>query len=135
MLVIQSLGKKMGKEIQKIDNMYQADVRLLLLYMLPDICECLIADIDDYRKKAEAPPLQFKKKLAWKAFFKASGELRGFINQEDYDYQESYSDMCDLFQTLLLSAIDRCNDSNTVNLRRFIEYIQSFPSIKNIEIK
>lgn len=135
MLVIQSLGKKMEKETQKIDNMYQADIRLLLLYMLPDICECLIADIDDYRKKAEAPPLQFQKKLAWKAFFKSSGELRGLLSQEDYDTQESFAEVCDLLQTLLLSAIDRCDENNSAKLRRFIEYIQSFPSIRNIEIK
>ena len=31
--------------------LYQANIRLTILYLLPDICEALMQDIMDYRKK------------------------------------------------------------------------------------
>lgn len=41
------------------EALYQANIRLTTLYLLPDICESLMADILDYRKKAGVMGFKF----------------------------------------------------------------------------
>lgn len=125
----------MEKETQRDDMMYQANIRMTILYMLPDICEALMVDIDDYRKKAGAFPLRFKEKHDWKGFLKYSRALREFFLTTDMETQLSFEESCSAIQDLLMSAIDRCDDNDSLLMQRFIDYVKSFPSKRNIELK
>lgn len=114
--------------------MYQANVRMTILYMLPDICEALMVEIEDYRKKAGLHPLRFKDKLAWKGFFKYSRELREVIQGMNLDVQSSFADSCDSLQRLMLYAIDRVGEDNPEAMTEIIDIIKEYPSKRNIEI-
>jgi hypothetical protein len=48
--------------------------------------------------------------------------------------RSAFADSCDLLQTLILAAIDRCGDADAPLMFRFIDYIESFPSKRGIEI-
>lgn len=124
----------MTKEEQQ-QAYYQANVRLTLLYALPDICEALLKDMEDYQKKA-GTTLRYEQKMYWKAFLKSSYNLRKVVKPASEAYRISYANVCDLLQTLFLSVIDRCDDVEGIDiLNNIISYIQSFPSKRNIEIK
>lgn len=126
----------MEKSVKKDkDLMYQANIRMTMLYILPDICEALMVDIDDYRKKAGAQPLRFKERHNWKGFLKYSRELREFFLTTDEETQSSYEETCSALQDLIMYAIDRCGDNDSLLMQRFIDYIKSFPSKRNIEFK
>ncbi len=115
---------------------YQANVRLTVLYILPDICESLMADIDDYRKDAGAPPMRFMEKKNWKAFFKASRDLRSVIRDMPEETQVSYADVCEMLQRLILVAIDRCGENGgSMLMDEFINYIKTYPSERGITFK
>ena len=115
---------------------YQANVRLTVLYILPDICESLMADIDDYRKDAGAPPMRFMEKKNWKAFFKASRDLRSVIRDMPEETQVSYADVCEMLQRLILTAIDRCGENGgSMLMDEFINYIKTYPSERGITFK
>lgn len=115
---------------------YQANLRLTILYILPDICESLMQDIEDYRKDAGVPAMRFMEKKNWKAFFKAARELRSIIRTMPEDIQVSYADVCDMLQKLILVAIDRCSEnSGSTTMQKFVEYIKSFPSERGITFK
>lgn len=117
------------------EALYQANIRLTTLYLLPDICESLMADILDYRKKAGVMGFKFEQKMHWKAFAKDVYNLRKVMKTASDDVQSSYGDVSDLMQTLLLKVIDRCGENDLSTLLRFLEYIDSFPSKRNIEFK
>lgn len=115
---------------------YQANVRLTVLYILPDICEALMVDIEDYRKEAGVPEMRFMEKRNWKAFFKASRELRSVIRTTSNNIQSSYADVCDMVERLLMVAIDRCGeDGGSITMQKFIDYIKTFPSERGITFK
>ena len=115
---------------------YQANVRLTVLYILPDICESLMADIDDYRKDACAPPMRFMEKKNWKAFFKASRDLRSVIRDMPEETQVSYADVCEMLQRLILVAVDRCGENGgSMLMDEFINYIKTYPSERGITFK
>ena len=115
---------------------YQANVRLTVLYILPDICEALMVDIEDYRKEAGVPAMRFMEKRNWKAFFKASRELRSVIRTTSNNIQSSYADVCDMVERLLMVAIDRCGeDGGSITMQKFIDYIKTFPSERGITFK
>lgn len=121
-------------EEERKNLIFQSNIRLLLLYILPDICEALMVDIEGYRKKALVPPLKFKDKIAWKGLFKSIGELHTLITDTNIGVQESYAETCDYFQQLLLYALDRCSGEDIRDMQQFIDYIKSFPSKRHIEI-
>lgn len=112
----------------------QADLRLMTLYMLPDICEALLQDILDYRKKAGVRGFKFEQKKYWNAFQKDAYNLRKAMKSDDEQISASYADMCDLIQNLILLIIDRCGKDDMNTLMRFISYMKSFPSRRNIEL-
>lgn len=115
---------------------YQANVRLTVLYILPDICEALMVDIEDYRKEAGVPAMRFMEKRNWRAFFKASRELRSVIRTTSNSIQSSYADVCDMVEQLLMVAIDRCGEnSGSITMQKFIDYIKTFPSERGITFK
>ena len=115
---------------------YQANVRLTVLYILPDICEALMVDIEDYRKEAGVPAMRFMEKRNWKAFFKASRELRSVIRTTSNSIQSSYADVCDMVEQLLMVAIDRCGENGgSITMQKFIDYIKTFPSERGITFK
>jgi len=122
-------------EEQQEELMYQANIRMTILYILPDICEALMVDIDEYRKKAGVPPIKFKEKQNWKGLLKCSRELRKLFLTTDMETQLSYEESCSALQDLLMYAIDRCDDKDSLLMQRFIDYIKSFPSKRNIEFK
>ena len=124
---------KLSKEQE--DALYQSNIRLTTLYLLPDICESLMADIMDYRKKAGVKGFKFEQKMYWKAFAKDVYNLRKVMRTAPDDAQASYGDVSDLLLTLLLKVIDRCGEGDLSTLFRFLEYIDSFPSKRNIEFK
>lgn len=132
-LYLTNMEFKLSEEQKKL--LYQSDIRLTVLYLLPDICESLMADILDYRKKAGVKGLKFEQKMYWKAFAKDVYNLRKVMNTAPEDAQSSYGDASDLLLTLLLKVVDRCGENDLGTLMRFIEYIESFPSKRNIEFK
>jgi hypothetical protein len=73
--------------------------------------------------------------MYWKAFAKDVYNLRKVMNTAPEDAQSSYGDASDLLLTLLLKVVDRCGENDLGTLMRFIEYIESFPSKRNIEFK
>lgn len=124
----------MTKEQQ--EAFYQANVRLTVLYILPDICEALMVDIEDYRKEAGVPAMRFMEKRNWRAFFKASRELRSVIRTTSNSIQSSYADVCDMVEQLLMVAIDRCGENDgSITMQKFIDYIKTFPSERGITFK
>ena len=114
--------------------LYQANIRLTILYLLPDICEALMQDILDLRKKAGVKGMKFEQKKYWNAFFKDSYNLRKVMKSSPEEIQSAFADSCELLQTLLLAAIDRCGDADAPLMFRFIDYVKSFPSKRGIEI-
>ena len=114
--------------------LYQANIRLTILYLLPDICEALMQDIMDYRKKAGVKGMKYEQKMYWKAFFKDCYNLRKVMKTSPEQVRSAFADSCDLLQTLILAAIDRCGDTDAPLMFRFIEYVESFPSKRGIEI-
>lgn len=117
-------------------SFYQANIRLTILYILPDICEALMQDIEDYRKDAGAPPMRFMEKRNWKAFFKASGDLRSVIRDMPEQVQVSYADVCEMLQKLLMVAVDRCSENTgSKMMQKFIDYIETFPSERGVTFK
>ena len=117
------------------EALYQANIRLTVLYLLPDVCETIMKDFLDYRKKAGAGGLKFEQKRAWNALFKNVTTLRETMKIHSEDVQASYGDVCDVLHDLIMLAIDRCGERDFQTMLRFIDYIQSFPSKRNIEIK
>lgn len=115
------------------EMLYQANVRLTTLYMLPDICEALLQDILDYRKKAGVHGFKFEQKKYWNAFKKDSYNLRKVMKTAPENVRESYADMCELIQDAILLMIDRCGEGDIQLLFRFIDYLRSFPSKRHIE--
>lgn len=117
-------------------SFYQANIRLTILYILPDICEALMQDIEDYRKDAGAPPMRFTEKKNWKAFFKASRDLRSVIRDMPEQVQVSYADVCEMLQKLLMVAVDRCSENTgSEMMQKFIDFIETFPSERGITFK
>jgi len=117
-------------------SFYQANIRLTILYILPDICEALMQDIEDYRKDAGAPPMRFMEKKNWKAFFKASRDLRSVIRDMPEQVQVSYADVCEMLQKLLMVAVDRCSENTgSEMMQKFIDFIETFPSERGITFK
>ena len=112
----------------------QADVRLSILYIFPDICESLIADIEEYHKKLGIG-FRYEEKKLWNIFKKAAYNLRTTIKQMPDEYKWSYAESCEYIQTLVMKAIDRCGDRDAATMQRFIDYISSFPSKRGIEFK
>ncbi len=114
--------------------LYQANIRLTILYLLPDICEALMQDILDYRKKAGVKGFIYEQKMYWKAFFKDCYNLRKVMKTSPEEIQSAFSDSCEMIQTLILSAIDRCSNADAPLMGEFIEHIKSYPSKRDIEI-
>lgn len=115
---------------------YQANIRLTILYILPDICEALMKDIEDYRKDAGIPAMRFMEKKNWKAFFKASRDLRSVIRDMPEQVQVSYADVCEMLQKLLMVAVDRCSENTgSEMMQKFIDFIETFPSERGITFK
>jgi hypothetical protein len=114
--------------------LYQANIRLTVLYLLPDVCEALMQDILDLRKKAGVRGMKFEQKKYWNAFFKDSYNLRKVMKTSPKEIQSAFADSCELIQTLILAAIDRCGDADAPLMFKFIDYIKSFPSKRGIEI-
>lgn len=115
---------------------YQANIRLTILYILPDICEALMKDIEDYRKDAGIPAMRFMEKKNWKAFFKASRDLRSVIRDMPEQVQVSYADVCEMLQRLLMVAVDRCSENTgSEMMQKFIDFIETFPSERGITFK
>lgn len=115
---------------------YQANIRLTILYILPDICEALMQDIEDYRKDAGIPAMRFMEKKNWKAFFKASRDLRSVIRDMPEQVQVSYADVCEMLQKLLMVAVDRCSENTgSEMMQKFIDFIETFPSERGITFK
>lgn len=117
-------------------SFYQANIRLTILYILPDICEALMQDIEDYRKDAGIPAMRFMEKKNWKAFFKASRDLRSVIRDMPEQVQVSYADVCEMLQKLLMVAVDRCSENTGSDMmQKFIDFIETFPSERGITFK
>lgn len=117
-------------------SFYQANIRLTILYILPDICEALMQDIEDYRKDAGIPAMRFMEKKNWKAFFKASRDLRSVIRDMPEQVQVSYADVCEMLQKLLMVAVDRCSENTgSEMMQKFIDFIETFPSERGITFK
>lgn len=117
-------------------SFYQANIRLTILYILPDICEALMKDIEDYRKDAGIPAMRFMEKKNWKAFFKASRDLRSVIRDMPEQVQVSYADVCEMLQKLLMVAVDRCSENTgSEMMQKFIDFIETFPSERGITFK
>lgn len=117
-------------------SFYQANIRLTILYILPDICEALMQDIEDYRKDAGIPAMRFMEKRNWKAFFKASRDLRSVIRDMPEQVQVSYADVCEMLQKLLMVAVDRCSENTgSEMMQKFIDFIETFPSERGITFK
>lgn len=116
------------------EALHQADVRLSLLYIFPDICEALIADIEEYHKKLHMS-FKYEDKRLWNIFKKASYNLRSTMKTLPEDYRTSYAETCEYLQTLVMKAVDRCGDKDFALMQRFIDYISSFPSKRGIEFK
>lgn len=117
-------------------SFYQANIRLTILYILPDICEALMQDIEDYRKDAGIPAMRFMEKKNWKAFFKASRDLRSIMRDMPEQVQVSYADVCEMLQKLLMVAVDRCSENTgSEMMQKFIDYITQFPSERGITFK
>ncbi len=115
---------------------YQANIRLTILYILPDICEALMQDIEDYRKDAGIPAMRFMEKKNWKAFFKASRDLRSIMRDMPEQVQVSYADVCEMLQKLLMVAVDRCSENTgSEMMQKFIDFIETFPSERGITFK
>jgi hypothetical protein len=114
---------------------YQANARLTLLYALVDVCEALLMDLVEYQRKAGFQ-LKYEQKMYWRMFFRSCYNLRKVMKTASDDYKESYANVCDLFQTLFMTVIDRCDDVNGLDtFEEIINYAKSFPSIRGIEIK
>lgn len=117
-------------------SFYQANIRLTILYILPDICEALMQDIEDYRKDAGIPAMRFMEKKNWKAFFKASRDLRSIMRDMPEQVQVSYADVCEMLQKLLMVAVDRCSENTgSEMMQKFIDFIETFPSERGITFK
>ena len=127
----------MGQQLtEKQKNaLYQANIRLTILYMFPDICETLMADILDYRKEAGYPGFKFEQKKYWNALYKDMYNLRKIMKNAPDNIQESYGNVCEVLHDLILKAIDKCDENGLPTMLRFLEYIDSFPSKRNIEFK
>ena len=113
---------------------YQGNIRLTLAYMLADICEAMLADSEDYRKKAGLPGLRYEQKLYWKGFFKNATALRrSMATTRDNEFY--YADTCEVFQDIFLALADRCGEAEEDNpIIKVQEFILSFPSKRNIEL-
>jgi len=118
----------------QLENLRQAELRLTTLYTLPDICEALMQDVIDYRKKAGFKGFKYEQKKYWNAFLKDAYNLRKVMKGANEEMRTSYADVCDLLQTIILLTIDRNGDGNAKVAERIIDYIKSFPSKRNIEI-
>ena len=113
---------------------YQCNIRLTLAYMLADICEAMLADSEDYRKKAGLPGLRYEQKMYWKGFFKNATALRRSM-ADTRDDAFSYADTCEVFQDVFLALADRCGENEEENpITKVEEFILSFPSRRNIEL-
>ena len=102
---------------------------------LPDICESLLLDVAEYQKKAQIEELKFEQKKYWKAFLADSRKLSKVVRSLPEEYQYSYAETCEAIETLLLKAIDRVGNDDLDLIHKFIKYIESFPSKRNIEFK
>lgn len=120
-------------EYQK-ENLRQAELRLTTLYTLPDICEALMQDVIDYRKKAGFKGFKYEQKKYWNAFLKDAYNLRKVMKGANEEMRTSYADVCDLLQTIILLTIDRNGDGNAKVAERIIDFIKSFPSKRNMNI-
>ena len=118
----------------KEEKLKQANIRLAILYTLPDICESLLLSVLEYREKAGLKGLKFEQKKYWNAFKKDCYNLRSVMHSTDINTQSSYADTCELLERLILTAIDRCADKDIPLMYRFLEYIESFPSKRGMEI-
>ena len=87
--------------------LYQANIRLTILYLLPDICEALMQDILDYRKKAGVRGFIYEQKMYWKAFFKDCYNLRKVMKTSPEEIQSAFSDSCEMIQTLILEKYEQ----------------------------
>lgn len=120
-------------EYQK-ENLRQAELRLTTLYTLPDICEALMQDVIDYRKKAGFKGFKYEQKKYWNALLKDAYNLRKVMKGANEEMRTSYADVCDLLQTIILLTIDRNGDGDAKVAEKIIDYIKSFPSKRNMNI-
>ena len=109
-------------------------MRLMLLYMLPDISESIMKDIEFYMKKGGIPGFKYETKHNWNAFFKDAYKLRRNLYYLSETTQHYFADISELFEELLLLIMDRCNSEDQTPLIKTIECIKSFPSKRNVEI-
>lgn len=118
----------------QIENLRQAELRLTTLYTLPDICEGLMQDVIDYRKKAGFKGFKYEQKKYWNAFLKDAYNLRKVMKGANEEMRTSYADVCDLLQTILLLIVDRSGDCDVEVYNKLVDFIKSFPSKRNMEI-
>lgn len=116
------------------EALYQARIRFIVLFLMPDICETFIAEANDFYHKAGFEGFTFDLKRKWKALIKAAYDLRKVTKTFPEDAAYDYGVLSDLIYTLILKAIDRCSENNSV-IQLFIDYIEKFPSQRNIEFK
>lgn len=115
--------------------LHQADIRLVLVYALADICESLLKDMEDYQRKA-GTALRYEQKQKWNAFLKSANNVRQIVRATTDGFKESYANVCELLEITLLHIIDKCDsEDGTKTISKIISYIDSFPSVRGVEIK
>lgn len=126
--------KRETLENRDTPRMRQLEAKTSLLWLLPDICETLLMELEEEYRRLLGLRMRHEARRDYNTALAALRRLKGEVRKMRRTAQEAYGADSDKVLAILMALTDRCADDEG-RMKAVYDYIAAFPSRLGIPLE